>query len=905
MTSLPMDPRVQTGRLPNGLTYYLQRHQPEQRRAHVYFVVKAGSVQEEEDQRGLAHFVEHMAFNGTRRFAKQELVELLEKSGLTFGADMNAGTTYDHTRYHLSVPTDVPHLLGTALDVLEDWAQAITFMADEVEKERSVILSEWTSSQGAQRRLSEQRLALILAGSRFADRYALGNRRVLEGASPERIRDYYRRWYRPERVAVVVVGDIEPQALKNEIERRFAGWSSPDPLSDPNSNIPVRHTTSLTVLTDSETPAAIVRVLLKAPARLVRSVEDLKDQTQSQLGAAMLRHRLEALERSAEASFTDSSCSLTPSVLGRLDLFEVLAMAKQGRVQDTLERLVMELERVRRHGFTDDELARAKAERLRFFEHALAAQNTFASTQVAEPLIKHFLTGDVTPSLEQRVQFERSFVADIVAADVSRRMSRWLTESEELVIASGPERDALPSQEQLNAALVAAKSRSVEAYRDEIPNIPLMPTLPQPGRIVKEDHIAEIGVSVWTLSNGARVVLKPTDFKADEILGQAISFGGTATLPAREFGDARLAHEIVTTSGVGALDRQQLARALAGKAVTVYPWIAEQDEGIRANAAPQDLETMFQLVHLYATAPRRDEAAFEVYRAQLVNQLRNRDLHVPSAFTDAIGNALWGGDARRRVPSLGEVKAVDLNRALEFYKQRFSDVSDFSFVFVGKIDLTTFRPLVERYLASLPGGSRHETSREIGLHRKSGITKVRIKKGKEDAAALSLLYHGESPWSENAHTDLVSLQSYLAIRLREVLREELGAVYTPYVNANFERVPYDAYSLTISLDCKPSDVEKVLRATRQIIDDTKKTGAAAGYVDKIRKQRTRDLDRMYHENGFWLERLVDKYKLREDPRNILILHDLTQRVTSENIKQAARHFLREDQYLEAELQPER
>jgi zinc protease len=398
-------------------------------------------------------------------------------------------------------------------------------------------------------------------------------------------------------------------------------------------------------------------------------------------------------------------------------------------------------------------------------------------------------------------------------------------------------------------------------------------------------------------------VLKPTDFKQDQILEQSISPGGNAGVSASDFPSARVAHEVVSASGLGELDRQLLGKVLTGKVVSAYPWIDEQTEGIRASSAPRDAETMFQLIYLFGTAPRRDAAAFEAYRATLRERLRNRDLSPPQMFSDAIVKKLWGDQPRRLAPTIASVEQMKLDSALEFYRQRFADFSDFTFVFVGKIDLASFRALAERYLASLPGGGRKEAFRDLGLHRRKGISSVRVQQGQEDKASVTLIYHGESKWSENAHTDLVSLESYLMIRLREVLREELGGVYTPYVVSSFERVPFDAYTFAISFECKPADVDKLLKATRTSIAEIKKSGVADSYLEKLRSERTRDLQELYRSNDFWLDRLVDKYKLGEDPRSILILPELTKRVTSENLRLAARQFLRDDQYVDAVLTP--
>jgi len=903
--AMQLDPKVTLGTLPNGLTYFLQQHETREKRAHLMLVVKVGSVYERDDERGLAHFIEHMAFNGTRRFEKSTLVDFFEKSGLTFGSHANASTAYDRTQYMLSIPTDDPKLLGTALDVLEDWASGLSFDPDEVKNERQVLLSEWTSSKGAGRRMGEQLRRILLAESLYADREVIGDETVLTTAPRERLVEFYRRWYRPERMAVVVVGDIDPGQVKAAIEERF-GRIAPPPGEAPVApalDVPLHPQPVTAVVTDPETQATVVSVLFKAPARPIATEADQRDQLTSVMAAVMLSRRLEALSLDPAAPFTAAGSGVASSTFGCLDLVQVTARAKEGKALASLDVLLEELERVKRHGFIDAEVERSKSDLARSLDRAIEGEATVEPRTVAQGLANQFITGTVATSAEFDKALGTRLSAEISGSELGARAVAWFRDDERIVIVSGAARDALPEVAQLSAALDASVQSPIEPYRDDVATVPLMPVLPAPGRIVKDEQVAEVGLSVWTLSNGARVVLKPTDFKDDQIVMRAISFGGNALATSADLPSARFAPEIVMASGIGTLDRQALGKALSGKVVSARPWIDEQSEGISASASPKDVETMLQLVHLYATAPRRDEGAFEAFRGAVRETLRNRDVSPDQNFSDAINKELWGNQPRRLPPTLAEVDQIDLDRALDFYSSRMGDASDVTFVFVGDLDLAALRPLVERYLASVPGTGRKEEFTDLGLHRKKGIARVRLEEGREDKASVLILFHGESPWSESAHTDLVSLESYLTIRLREVLREQMGGVYTPSVTSSFERVPFDAYSLAITFQCKPLDIERLEQATRGIIAELEQKGAAPDYLTKLINQRTRSLEESYRDNDFWLGRLATKYQRGDDPREILILHELTKRITSENLKAAARKFLRRDQYLQAELRP--
>jgi zinc protease len=902
---LPLDPKVTAGTLPNGLSYFLQQQKPKDKRAYLILVVKAGSVYEDDDQRGLAHFVEHMAFAGTRRFEKQALLDFFERSGLTFGSHANAFTGYDRTQYLLNVPTDDPALLATALDVLTDWASAVTFDPAQFEKERQVMLSEWTSSRGAARRMGEQHRQILLAGSKFAEREVIGDEKVLKETPPARVVDFYKRWYRPERMAVVVAGDIDPKAVETSIRERF-GSLSPSPSDAAATavfDVPLRTQPVTRVITDPEVPGTSVSVLFKTKTQPMATEADQRDSLTSNMAASMLSRRLDTLSQDPKAPFTGASIGNAQATFGCLDLVQAGARAKEGRVQESLDVLLAELERVRRFGFAESEVERIKQQVRRGLDSIVEGEATAEPGGVARSLASAFVSGSVDTSAEFIKALGTRFLGEITKAELDARALAWSSGAEELVLVSGASRDAMPAETALAAALSSAAQKPLEPYRDEVTSAPLMAALPTPGKVLEEEQVPEVGINIWTLSNGVRVVLKPTDFKQDQIIGQAMSFGGSGWIADKDFPSARFATDIVLSSGVGTFDRQMLGKVLTGKLASARPWLDEGTEGIGSSASPQDVETMFQLIHLYLTAPRRDEAAFETFRAAVREGLRNRDLSPDTVFGDTIARAVWGNEPRRLPPTLATVEQVQLDRVLSLYTERLGDVSGMSFVFVGDIDLPSFRPLVERYLGSLPSKGRKEKFKDLGLHRRKGVTRVRVQEGREDKATVVLRYHGESPWSDPAHTDLVSLQSYLQIRLREVLRDEMGGVYAPSVGQGFDRLPFDAWSLSVSFQCKPADIEKLESAVQAVFADIKKNGVADGYIEKLVSQRTRDLELDYRSNGFWLGRLSSAYLRNEDPRQILTLHELTKRVTSENIRLAARKYLREDQYIDAQLLP--
>ncbi|MEY2930160.1 MAG: hypothetical protein RL033_909, partial [Pseudomonadota bacterium] len=869
--ALPLDPSITSGSWSNGFTYFLKRQRPGDQRIHLRLIVKAGSLHEEEDQRGVAHFVEHLAFNATRRFSKAAIVDFFERSGVSFGSDLNGETTFDRTEYKVTIPSDDPALLATALDIIEDWTHAISFAADDVQKERPIILAELFNHKTAGKRVGLQTLDVLLEGSRYLQRDPIGQQTVVEQVDPARIETFFQRWYQPGRMALVAIGDLEPTRLEPQLRARFGQLPAGTAQADPNTNVPVGAEPIAAVITDPEKTTSVASVLFKASAHPLRTEADFSTRLISDMASWILNRRLARLGQHPEAPFSSAASYLAAGLLGRVDLLTIAAHSKSGQGSRSLETLLAEVERLERYGITSAELGRAKSDFGRTFQQRVAERDTASLEAIAASLSSLFVNGEslMAPELEQ--QLGARVISEVGTAEVWQAAVQRLHSSQTLLIATGPARDAMPERSAMLAALRAVKSQPLSQNQEQAVAVQLVPQLPAAGRIVSEERIDELGVSVWQLSNGARIVLKPTDFAGDELLVKATSPGGNARIGAREYPSALYAADIVLASGAGQLERAALDEALAGSRVSVSPWIDELSEGFSGRAAPADVETMFQLLYLYATAPRRDASAFEAWRSSLGEQVRNRDLDPSYVFNDTINKELWGTEARRMVPSAELVAQIDLETALGFYRERFADVSDFTFVFVGKIDSVAFRPLVARYLASLPGNGRKETSKDLGLRLPSGIRTIHVRAGKEDKGAVRLLFHGEAPWSHEAHTDLVSLEIYLRIRLREVLRERLGGAYATYVNSSFERLPFDAYTLSIQFACKPADADKLVRAARDVVAEVQASGIGPTYVDKIKQERARHLEDSYRSNAFWLDRLIDAYRTQDDPRDILKL----------------------------------
>lgn len=900
--ALPIDPALVTGTLPNGLTYYIRKHPKPEKRVYLWLAVNAGSVLEDDDQKGLAHFVEHMAFNGTKRFEKNTLIDFLEKAGMDFGADLNAFTSFDETVYQLKVPTDDPAVVTKGLDILEDWSSALSFDPKEVDKERGVVVEEWRLGRGAGQRIFDKQWPIFLEGSKYADRKPIGEKEILEKAPVATLERFYRDWYRPDLMAIVIVGDVDPATMKKEIEARFGKLKGPaKPRKRPDVPVPLLDKTRAAVITDPEANFTSVTLAIKGEVSHVRSEKEFRDNLVENLFHGMLRARLDEIRQQADAPFV-FAFSNTSNMGRAVDVFDLTAGAKAGRVEEALETLVTEVERVKQHGFLATELERERARTLRRFERNVTEKDTVDGRSYAFETVFRFLEKDAMPSRETQLALAKKYLAEISLDDVNALAARWTSRKDRVVMASGAARDKMPTDKQLLAVADSVAGTKLAAYEDKGVG-ELMKTKPTPGKVTKTETIAELGLTVWTLSNGARVVVKPTDFKKDEVLFEAISPGGTSLVNAKRFDSAQNAAAIVSRSGMGEVDAVTLRNLLAGKVAQSSPYIGELEEGFRGNASPQDLELMLQMTYLAGTAPRKDPDAFQSWKSSTAEFVKNRDLNPQQVFFEQFTAFRWNNHPRRMPTTLETLDRVDHDVALEVYKDRFADFGDFTFLFVGNVDPATLQPLVETYLASLPSKKRKESWKDVGARQPAGVKKFKVEKGVDPKSFVMLEFHGRERWSPTNEDDIEILADVMDIRLREVLREDMSGVYGAFSNGRIARRPNQTYSYTIGFGCAPENVAKLQQAVFDIAKSLRTEGIGEDYLDKIREKRRRTLETSMRENRFWSFQLLEHYRYGTDPRKILELAKSIERVTSDNVKKAAARYLGERNVFEGLLVP--
>lgn len=904
--TLPVDPRIRTGELDNGLTYYVRRNASPQDRAELWLVVDAGSVLEEDDQRGLAHFVEHMAFNGTERFARRELVAYLESIGMRFGPDVNAYTSFDETVYLLQVPTDRAGSLERGIDILDDWAHGITFDPAEVDQERRVLVEEWRLGRSAEGRLLDAQVPVLFSGSRYAERMPIGTREVLETVPRDELVGFYRDWYRPDLMAVIAVGDFDPARVERLVRRRFGAIERPDDAPERRTfSLPGHDETLFATFTDPELTDTTVSVVTKLPPEEQGTVGDYRRGLVEGLYHRMINDRLYEVGHRPDPPFLYAySGTEAPIRAARLDQHE--AGVDAGSVLTGLEALLTEIDRVRRFGFTEGELERNRRALLRAYERTYLERQARTSGSFAAEYSRNFLEDEPIPGIRIELELARRFLPEITLEEVEALAGRRTGGADRVILVSGPESTAgeLPSEDELLTVFERVRDLPLDPYEDVDPGAALMARTPEPGEIVARREVPEIGVTEWELSNGARVVLKPTEFRADQVLLEGFSPGGHSLVPDEEHLSASHAAEVVSLGGLGELDEIELAKVMAGRVVQVNPLIEEMEEAVSAAGSADDLEALFQLVHLAVTAPRLDREAVRSFKARLRPSLENRLARPQQAFVEEMFRALSQDHPRRQPLTPERLDRIDPELALEIYRERFADAGDFTFVLVGSFETEEIEDLVRTYLASLPATGREETWRDVDLERPDRPVELTVEQGIEPRATVWLVLHGRGEWSRESRHALASLGRALEIRLRDVLREDLGAVYDVSVATDLTWRPTERYNVSIRFGCAPEEAQELVERIRQEIEAVRRDGPREEIAARVREIQRRERETAIRENAFWLTALGSYYRRGDDPRLILEHEELIDAVSAETLRRAARTYLDWERRVVGVLLPE-
>lgn len=907
-TPLPLGPQVRMGKLENGLTYYIQHNRRPEKRVELRLVVRAGSVLEDEDQLGLAHFTEHMAFNGSTNFKRHELISWLQSVGVKFGADLNAYTSFDETVYMLPIPVDKKENLDKGLLVLEDWAQGVTFNEADIESERGIVLEELRLGKGATDRMNQVLLPKVFNGSLYARRLPIGKAEVLKSFKPEAIRRFYKDWYRPDLMAVIVVGDIDPQEAERLVVSHFSKLVNPsNPRPRVYATIPDRAESEALVITDREAPSNQVAIRYPFLPRVEsRTVGEYRSKMVENLSAGMLSQRIAELTQQPNPPFLQGFSNLGKAVHG-YNAFVSSALVGKAGTLPALKALVEEGERARQFGFTAAELERAKKNTMRFIENLYNERDkTDSGVHVAE-IQRHFLDGEAMPGIEAEYGYHKDLLPGITLEEVNAQVRNAIPVGQKkLIIFMGNDKSGtvVPKPAQMLATVEAAEKATVAAHEEKALASSLMAQPPKGGRIVKETSDKTLGTTELLLSNGVRVVLKTTDFKNDQVVMTSTRFGGTSLADEGDIVNARYASGILAAMGLKDYSPFELRKMLAGRSVGSAYAMGTITEGYGATANSADVETLLQLVYLQMTAPRRDPALFEVYIDKQQEQARNAQSRPEAVLTDTMRSILYGNHPRVALTARPEeFDGIRLERVMALHKERLSSAYGMTFFIVGSFDPVKLKPLLAAYLGGLPAHKIATEYKDRNVRPVRGVFKKEVRRGREQKAQVSINFSGDANFNEMEQLRLRALIEIMQIKMTESLREQKGLVYVANISGGMARNPYGNYSINIGLPTAPENVEKAVEATFAEARKLQENGPQAADLAKIKENWSTNYRKALRENGWWAGNLQAALVNKTDPKVLLRQNEMIASLTAADVQAAAKRYFDFNNYVQVVLHP--
>lgn len=902
---LPLDSTVRYGKLDNGLTYYIKKNQKPENRAELRLVVNAGSILEDEDQQGLAHFTEHMMFNGTEHFAKNELIDFFELTGQKFGAHVNAYTSFDETVYMLKPRTDSIEVLNKGFQVLEDWAHLASFDTSEIDKERGVVIEEWRLRLGPENRMLYQYIPVLYYNSRYADRLPIGKKEILENFDYATIKRFYHDWYRPDLMAVVVVGDVDVDYVEQKIKEHFANLKNPENERERAVyEVPNHADTKVTVITDPEASFTNVRIMYKHPIDTGHTVGDYRQYLMGRLVSEMLSQRYDELKQQANPPFVYAYSGYGNMARSK-DAYTTSAMVNEDSIMYGFKTLVEENQRMLQHGFLESELERAKKSILTSMEKQYNERDKMESRRLARELINNFLEGEPVPGLAYEYEMTKQLLPTIELAEVNELPKKWITDENGVIVITAPEKEGVdvPTKEEVMQAYKDIKAADIGPYEDNFVASELMVDA-TPGAIESEEQMDDLGVTKLTFNNGATAFLKPTDFKNDEILVESYSFGGTSLYPDEDYNSAQFITPIVMMSGIGDMSQTDLQKFLSDKTIQIYPSVGDDTEGMSGSTTPKDLETYLKLQYLYFTQPRKDETSFASFKQTQKAVYQNLDANPQFYFMKQLFKVLYNNHPRAQFPEAEDFDKIDLDKVFEIYRERFRNAGDFTFFIIGNFDIGSIKPLLEKYIGGLPSDGTSESFKDVGMRYPNKAITKELHKGTEPKSTVNLAYTGPFEWNYQNRFDMKALADVLQITLRESMREDQGGVYGVGVRSNPGKYPVEDYMFSISFSCSPENVEGLISTAKKEIDKLKQNGATDTDIKKVKETMLRQRETDMKENDWWANALESYHKYNEKMSLILDYQQYVNGLTTNDIKTAANNYLVGDRLIQLVMNPE-
>ena len=905
---IPVDPKVRIGKLDNGFVYYIRKNAKPENRVELRLAVKAGSMQETEEQVGLAHFTEHMAFNGSKYFKKNELVSYLQSIGMRFGGDLNAYTSFDETVYRLTVPTDNKGQLDSGFLVIQDWAANLLMDAKEIDAERGVIIEEWRTGKSADERMRKVWFPVVFTNSRYAQRLPIGTYENLKSFKHETIRNFYKAWYRPNLQAVIIVGDIDIDYAEAKIKELFAPLQNPDNAPE-KIMYPVGENKEvlITRTTDKEATYSQIMTIRKHKGFRPKTVQDFRTSLMHTLYNMMIAERFNEVQQDPDCPVIGAGSSYD-NFVGNVDAYTSVAVAKENQMKESFLLLMREEERIKQFGFLESEFERTKEELMANLEKNSNEANKTLSASFANDYVSHFL--NESPIMGPKIQYNQAkkIIETIKVEEISNLAKQWITDENFVIVVLGPEKEGLHilTEEEVKDLLKKGEYKNVSAYVDNYKPEPLIDKELSGSKIKSSRELSDIKATEYTLGNGIKVILKTTDFKDDEILMYAKAPGGSSLCSPYDFPSSLFATKLVERSGLGNFDYISLEKKLKGKNVNITPVIDETWNGFYGNTTPKDFETMLQLLYLYFEAPRFDEKAFQAILSETKNQLKFITGNPMFVFIDTLTKLSTQNDPRTvAIPDEDFLNSATYKQAIEVYKDRFNNAANLVFTFVGNINTEECIPLIEKYIGSLPTSDKRDMFKNVYYGFPDETKDVDIFVGMDEKSTMGIIFSKEYEWNTKTNLCLDIFKEVLNIQLIEVIREKMGGTYSPTLQFSYKKYPETTYSALVYINCDPKKTNKISKTVFSIFDKVLTKGFSQEELQKATEQIKKSMELNLQKNSYWRDYITGQY-FNGDPLNEYDQYmKILNKITAEEVIKVVKPLFNTQHYVSVYQYPEK
>ena len=903
---IPFDAAVRTGALPNGLTYYVRRNSRPANRVLLRLAVKTGSLDEKDDQQGLAHMLEHMAFNGSAHFKPGELVSYFESTGARLGPHVNAYTAFEETVYMLDLPSDKPEIVDRGLDAMSDFAGGLTLDPKEIDKERGVVIEEWRGGLGADSRVRDKQIPVLYYHSRYAERLPIGKPDIIRTFPPERLRAFYDTFYRPDRMAIVVVGDADPDQMIAEVKAKFGPLKPRDGTPTPRvDDVPLQKDLLVSVVTDPELTQSSVNIIRKRPRQYERTAGDYRRDVVQRLFEAMLNERFDELTRRPDAKFLGAGIyggNLSPKV----ETVALGANVQSGGTVDGMTAISIEAKRARQFGFAATELDRAKKRMSAQYDRAYSERDKTESSSYAQEYLNNFLEDEPSPGIDYEYRLLKQVLPGVSVDEVSGLAKDLFADDSRVVLVTAPQKAdvKVPTEDEVRTALQAVDHVAVTPWNDTSTTRAILETKPAPAAVTSTKTIDDIGVTVVTFANGVHAWLKPTDFKNDQVLFSMYSKGGLSLGSPQDFAEDSLATAFVNLSGAAGLKALDLQKLLAGKLAGAGPTMSLSTHGFAGSAAPAELETALQLLYAKFTQPGNDPDAFELLRKQLSAAVVNRLDDPDAVFGDKVESVNTSDHYTSKPLTVERVNALDRQKMVDFYRQRFSNAADFTFFMVGAFKVDDVVPLLARYVGALPStGSPAATVRDLGIHFPSAVVKTEVDKGSEPKSQTVISFFADPPADPQEQERVSAAADVLEISLRDILREDLGQTYTVSAGLS-ELLPQrgDGH-IEVVFGAAPENIDAMTGRVLAEVKRLQAEGPSDDLLNRAKETARRNYETSLKQNAYWLGRLQTEHLFDQNPSLILRRVDRINALTRASVQEAFKTYFPMDRYTVVTLRP--